>query len=59
MFVVLHDNEWDKNLIKRLNKYVERRIRDKSMSNAFLLHFTEIVLGELTKVSAKILEQNI
>ncbi|XP_037049096.1 ribosomal RNA processing protein 1 homolog isoform X2 [Bradysia coprophila] len=51
IFVVLHGHKWDKKLIKQLNEHVEKSILDKSTSIGFLMHFTEIFLDELAKVS--------
>lgn len=58
-FVVLHKRKWDKTLIKQLNEHIERTIRDKSSDTEFLVHYTEIFLDELAKVSASFVIEEI
>ncbi|KAJ6637031.1 Ribosomal RNA processing protein 1 like [Pseudolycoriella hygida] len=51
-FVILHNNKWDRKLIGQLNSYVEKIIANKSSSIGFLMHFIEIFLDEIAKVTA-------
>ncbi|KAJ6638831.1 Ribosomal RNA processing protein 1 like [Pseudolycoriella hygida] len=50
-FVVLYRRKWDKTLIKQFNEHVEKILMDKSSCAGFLMHFTDIYLDEIAKVT--------
>lgn len=51
MFATLHQLEWDEDLIEVLNGELNETILKSSTSNGFYMHFTELYIEELAKVS--------
>lgn len=50
MFLVLHQLEWDEQLIELLNGQLEESVLKTATSNGFYMHFTELYPEELAKV---------
>lgn len=56
MFLVLHQLDWDEQLIELLNEQLEESVLKTATSNGFYMHFTELYPEELAKVQLQFLK---
>lgn len=53
MFAVLHKHNWNPKYIDLLNTQLEKTVLKNTASIGFLMHFTDIFLEEVAKVSQR------
>lgn len=51
MFVLLHKHNWNETLIDQLNEEISQTVMKSSGSIGFFMHFTELYIEEVAKVS--------